>query len=104
MDDVLRLVSETQTQDATGVWRSTETQTQVFCRVKSISRQEFFDAGRAGLNPSLQFDVFALDYAGQKTVVYNGKRYGVYRTYRAAGSDYMELYTEEKGGVNRGAS
>jgi hypothetical protein len=31
-----------------------------------------------------------------------GQRYAVYRTYRVPGTDYMELWTEQKGGVSSG--
>ena len=42
--------------------------------------------------------MFFGDYAGETTVVYNGKAYGVYRTYHA-GTDTLELYVEGKGGA-----
>lgn len=102
MDSVLELISVRQTRDAQGVLQTDETARQVFCRVDSITRQEFFEAGRAGLNPEWRFTVFAGDYNGEQTLVYAGLRYGIYRTYRVPGTDYMELYAERKGGVDRG--
>ena len=99
MDAVLSLISKTTAKDEYGVDRVTETAREVFCRVRSASRTEFFDGGRNGLNPEYQFTVFAADYQGESIVEYEGARYAVYRTYRA-GSDYLELYAERKGGTN----
>lgn len=45
--------------------------------------------------------MFFGDYNGEDTILYNGKAYGVYRTYHAK-TDVLELYVERKGGVNRG--
>ena len=55
MDDVLKLISKTYTKDKYGVQKATETEREVFCDVKSISRMEFFEAGRNGLNPEYEF-------------------------------------------------
>ena len=97
-EDVIQLVSVTNTQDGYGVWQKNETTVQVYCRVDSVSQSEFFEAGRNGLNPEYRFTVFAADYNDEDTVIYNNKRYGVYRTYRTG--DYIELYVERKGGTN----
>jgi SPP1 family predicted phage head-tail adaptor len=89
-EDVILLVSIEQTQNAYGVWEKTETTRQVFCKVSSVSQSEFFEAGRNGLNPEWRFVVFGADYEDEETVIYNNKRYGVYRTYRDG--DFIELY------------
>lgn len=104
MDSVLDLIAISQTRDAQGVAQTVETTRRIYCRVDSITRQEFYEAGRAGLNPEWRFTVFAGDYEGEQTLSYNGYRYGVYRTYRVPGTDYMELYAERKGGADRGAN
>lgn len=98
-EDVILLVSIEQTQNAYGVWEKTETTRQVFCKVSSVSQSEFFEAGRNGLNPEWRFVVFGADYGDEETVIYNNKRYGVYRTYRDG--DFIELYVERKGGTNK---
>lgn len=95
----IQLIAQTQTQDAYGVWRKTETSRTVFCAVNSVTRDEFFDGGRNGLNPEYQITMFAYDYEGETIVVYEGKRYGVYRTYFGR-NDTIELYVERKGGLN----
>ena len=99
--DVVTLVGYTQEQDEFGVWRSTPTERDVYCSVESVTRAEFFEGGRNGLNPEYKLTMFYADYNGEDTVVYNGQAYGVYRTYHAK-TDELELYVERKGGVNRG--
>ena len=100
MDDVLILIAQTQTQDARGVWLSTPSEKQVFCNVSSVSRTEFFDGGRNGLNPEFRFTVFHGDYSGERICGYRGKTYAIYRTYIVPGTDYIELYAERQGGTN----
>ena len=97
--DVITLISITQAQDDYGVWRETEQGRDVYCQVDSVTRAEFFEGGRSGLNPEFKFTVFYADYQGEKTLVYNGKAYSIYRTYMGR-NDYLELYAERKGGTN----
>ena len=99
--DVVTLVGYTQEQDEFGVWRPTPTERDVYCSVESVTRAEFFEGGRNGLNPEYKLTMFYADYNGEDTVVYNGIAYGVYRTFHAK-TDELELYVERKGGVNRG--
>ena len=97
--DVITLVNITQAQDDYGVWRETEQWRDVYCQVDSVTRAEFFEGGRSGLNPEFKFTVFYADYQGEKTLVYDGKAYSIYRTYMGR-NDYLELYAERKGGTN----
>lgn len=71
----------------------------VFCNVNSVSRNEFFEAGRNGLNPEFVFTMFFGDYEGEHTLIYNGLAYAVYRTYHGR-NDTIELYVQRKGGTN----
>lgn len=111
MDDVIILISESYTQNDYGVSVPVETQRQVFAKVHSVTRQEYYDGGRAGLNPQFHFDIFKGDYNGEQVIEYRGLRYGVYRVYqpetpngryvtRTEDTDYIELYVERKGGLN----
>ena len=97
--DVIYLVSTTKTQDANGVWQLTHTKRKVFANKRSVTRAEFFDAGRNGLNPEYAFDIFFGDYNGEEIVEYNGQGYSVYRTFHSS-TDNLELYVERKGGSN----
>lgn len=100
-------------QDADGVWRTTEeTQREVFARVDSVERSEFFAAGQKGLRPELRVTLAAIEYEGEQVCAVDGVRYAVYRTYRTTGDAYyrtnrkaldideMELYLQREVGVH----
>ena len=97
--EVITLIAITRTQDANGVWRESESSRDVFCQVDSVTRAEFFDGGRNGLNPEYRFTMFFGDYEGEQTAVYKGNAYAVYRTFHGR-TDTIELYVERKGGTN----
>lgn len=97
MTDVIKLITQSITTDAYGVEVITETKTQVYCEVNSISQGEFFAAASAELNPEYRFTIFFGDYGQQDVVEYNNTRYAVYRTYRTG--DDLELYCERKIGA-----
>lgn len=96
---VISLIELTRTQDEYGVWRESETSTDVFAQVLSVTQKEFYEGGRNGLNPELKFEVFYADYSDQPIIEYNDNRYSVYRTYLKK-NDILELYVERKGGTN----
>lgn len=96
--DVIYLISVTTAQDDYGVWVQSYNRKQVFCKVNSVTRAEFFGGGRNGLNPEFVFSVFAGDYAGEQMIEYNGQPYAVYRAYYR--NDSVELYSQRKGGTN----
>ena len=49
----------TRTQGSDGVWRDgTQTTREVFARMESIDRSEFYAGGKAGLRPEMRFKVF----------------------------------------------
>lgn len=97
MTDVITLISQAYTLDDYGNNVATETRFDVFCEVDSITQSEFYAAANTGLNPEYRFRVFFDDYDGQSVLEFDGKRYGIYRTYRSG--DYMELYAERKVGL-----
>lgn len=80
-DDVLYLIDEAPA--AHGIFdKPQETQTMVYCQVRSVSRSEFWRAFENGIEPELVFVLSEYaDYQGQKVLLYNGKRYRVVRTY-----------------------
>lgn len=96
--EVITLVSYPRTQDANGVWRdSAPVERTVYCQVDSVTRSEFFDGGRNGLKPEYRFTMFFAEYLGERTVIYNGVAYSVYRTYHGR-TDDLELYVERRTG------
>ena len=115
MDGTARLLKAVYEKDQYGVEREALTGREVFCKAKSVTRSEFFNAGRNGLNPQLVLTVFAADYEGERLAEYGGQTYAIYRTYKAEDSgystkargsylelqaDYIELYLEAQGGAN----
>lgn len=97
MSDVLTLITQIISLDEYGNEVALETENEVFCEVDSITQSEFFAAENTELNPEYKFTIFFGDYDGQQIVEYHGKRYAIYRTYRA--NDNLELYVERKMGV-----
>ena len=98
--DVICLVDFDHVQDKNGVWQKTEVKTEVYCDVRSITQTEWFNAGRNGIeHPSFVFVINRNEYSGQEAVEYNGKLFGVYRTYMAK-NENLELYCEAKGGLH----
>lgn len=103
-DAVITLITNTYALDDYGVQRRTETRKDVFAKVGSITRSEFYSAGRNGLNPDYMFTVFHSDYDGEAVCEYEGKRYAIYRTYFPGQGDYIELYVQREGGTLNTAS
>lgn len=96
--EMITLIGVTKSKNDYGMEVEDEHPRTVFVNVQSVSRQEFFSAGQAGLQPQYVFVMFGPDYDGEKIVEYKGKRYSVYRTY-ARKDDNLELYVEERAGV-----
>lgn len=92
------LVSETWVKDTYGVLQPTETKRLVYANVQSVTRNEWFEGGRNGLNPEYRMVMFGPDYEGEEIVEYNGLQYAIYRTYQAR-TDEIELYVERKKGA-----
>ena len=96
----MKLIKSTYTKNKYGVDEATEVKREVFCKCDSISRTEFFEAGRNGLNPTYRFIVAAIDYDDEMLIEYRSLRYAIYRTFHIPGTDYLELYVERQGGAN----
>ena len=94
----LTLIAVTYTVDSIGQKVPTETSRGVYCNLRSVSRQEWKDAGEMGFKPSFVATMFAYDYQGEELAELNSKRYGIYRTYLTT-DDQIELYLEAKAGV-----
>lgn len=97
--DIITLYADTVTYDDYGVAVKTRTARDVFCKVDSVTRAEFFEAGRSGLNPEYRITMFFGDYEGETIVGYNGRNYSVYRTFQAK-TDIIELYVERRAGTD----
>lgn len=98
MDDTIKLITIEIAPDDLGIDKRTETAREVFCTVNSVQRTEFYSAYQQGLQPSFRFDIFAMDYNGERILEYSGIRYSVIRTY-LRNLDTIELYAERKAGT-----
>lgn len=96
--NVLTLISMIQKQDEVGNHIPEEVKREVFCNVESVSRAEWYDAGRNGMNPQYKITVFAYDYENELIAEFEGVRYSIYRTYLKSDED-IELYLEKKAGI-----
>lgn len=91
MNDTIILVSEETLKDDTGQRYKSEVQTdELLCELGSITRTEWSQANQAGYEAEYEVELFFLDYAGQRTAIFHGKRYVIYRTYRKG--ERIELY------------
>ncbi len=97
ISNTAKLVNITYTYDEIGQPIEAETLTEIFVEERSITRQEWTEAGRVGHNPSIQLLTPFMNYGNQEEVEYKGVRYSIYRTY--LNGDNIELYLEKKGGV-----
>lgn len=95
--DTINLYSDTITYDEYGVAQKVRVAKEVFCKVDSVTRTEFFEAGRNGLKPEFRITMFVGDYDGESIVGYKGRTYSVYRTFLAK-TDIIELYVERQTG------
>ena len=98
MDDVMILLQHKPELDENHVQKMQEQRRQIFCRVKSVNRSEFFAAGQSGLSPAFLFEIFPGDYENEQTVEFHGERYAVYRTF-LRDSDTLEIYVQREGGI-----
>ncbi|MDE7122588.1 MAG: hypothetical protein K2O42_10575, partial [Oscillospiraceae bacterium] len=98
MDDVLILVKQTKIQDEFHIQHNQEVERQIFCKVQSVSRSEFFSGGQNGLHPVFLFEVFPADYHSEPELIFHNVRYAIYRTF-LKNADALELYAAQKGGI-----
>jgi len=92
-DHELTLIGQTIQEDEIGNQKPVETETTILCRLKSVSRAEFYDAAASGLRPELVFVIHAYEYGGERVVEFEGVRYNVIRTYQVDFEE-MELVCE----------
>ena len=96
----IALVSIEYTQDDLGEWIKTQTDTEIFGWVESVSMSEFYQAGMQGFKPEYKITVWMQEYGNQELIKYNDRLYVVYRTFRRS-DGRIELYvTERKGEEN----
>lgn len=90
----LTLISESYNFDEIGNQVASQIRKEVFCDVKSISRNEFYNAATTGLKPSIVFKIHSFEYENEEKVEFNGTIYNVIRTY-IINADEIELTCEK---------
>lgn len=90
----LILVKKTYIPDAIGNEIEATIERVVFCEVKSISRTEFYQAAQANLKPRAAFIIYGFEYDNEDTVIYNGIKYKVIKSYKINEND-LELTCEK---------
>lgn len=80
-DDVCELVAESP--ETHGVFENrTETHRPVFCQILSIGRYDYWRAKDNNMDLDLVFRLsHAIDYQGERWIIFNGDRYKIDRTY-----------------------
>lgn len=71
---------------------------EIYCCVKSVTRTEWASAAQNGKKAAYCMIVWADEYQGEPVAIYNGIRYGIYRTYQP-NPEKIELYLEQKVGA-----
>ena len=85
--------------DAIGQQKAIEEEREVFCTIKSVTRNEWRDAGQNGISAEMVVVMPTVNYEGERTVSLNGERKEIYRTYRPPESDEIELYIRNEVGA-----
>lgn len=96
MDAIIELIgTDKPVRDNNGNISYTEEKRKRFCKVRSVSRSEFYDAGTQSLKPEFSFLLSSvIDYKGERELEYRGKRYVITRT--DFSGDGVELIAAEK--------
>ena len=100
MDGVAYLIAKTYTEDSIKQKIPVESEPrEIFVTEESVTRADFFEAGRNGLRAELVLKTQAVNYSGEDEVIYNDVRYSIYRTWKRPDSDEIELHLARKTGV-----
>lgn len=93
--DVCKLIDKEYTQNEISVYEETEIKREVFCKVDSVTRSEWFEGARNSMKPELRITMFRYDYSGEMYLEYNDEIYKIYRTYFNKNDD-IQLYVEKR--------
>lgn len=98
MDGAIFLVRQSFSEDELRQQEAVEEEREILCELRSVTRQEWRDAGQNHIRASLVAVTPAANYEGEQLAVVEGKRMAVYRTYHPPDSDLVELYLKEEAG------
>lgn len=92
------LISRSFAIDSNGVQTATETKNPIPVEIHSLTRDEFFRAGEQKLNAEMMVTTAAINYSNQELIEIDSVKYAIYRKYRDANSDDIELYLRKEVG------
>ena len=88
MNQLIKLIAETESRDEYGAWKTVETETSVFADISSLSQTEFYKASSNDLFGGIKVTLAdCLDYNGEKKLKYKAfgatdwTEYRITRTY-----------------------
>lgn len=76
------LLKKEYSQDEYGNVISTETQTEVLCDIRSLTRNEYYSAQQAGLRPSFVLLLNGFEYNGENEAIFKGEHYTLTRIFQ----------------------
>ncbi|MBG9983340.1 phage head closure protein [Aerococcaceae bacterium DSM 111022] len=80
-NDEVTLITKNEKQDKYKNVIYDEERITILCREESITRAEFYNAGREGHKPSVTLVIHPYEYFRQQELEYKGQRYRVIRTF-----------------------
>jgi len=99
--NIAYLIATTITYDDIGQIVETSTEKMIYCNVRSVTRDEFYQAGETGIRPRWSITCFAPDYNNEEYCKLENKKYHIYRSY-VKSNEEIELYLEDLVGVTNG--
>lgn len=97
----ITLVGKSYTPDEYGNQVAEPTETIVQAAEQKINKYEFYQAAQANIRPSRMFVVHTFEYSNEQTIIADGQKYSVIRTY-PLNDDELEVYVEQKVGDQNG--
>lgn len=94
MDETLALATVQYKNNEYGVAVKTLSLREIFCKVKEISRSEFYQAKQQNLQAEYMFEIFYADYEHETLLKYDDTIYTIYRTFRRG--DRLEIYAQRR--------
>lgn len=79
-NDVVLLLSKKVEYDELGNAFETVNERMVYANEMSVSMQEFYEAGKQGIRPEKQFEIYSFEYQGESKLKHNNKDYEIIRT------------------------
>ena len=79
-NDVVLLLSKKVEYDELGNAIETVNERMVYANEMSVSMQEFYEAGKQGIRPEKQFEIYSFEYQGESKLKHNNKDYEIIRT------------------------